>query len=263
VTDDPSWLVALLKPLDVAPHPNFFSSETVTGAGLCALLVSGRRQDFLRLVDPRAAERDRVQPWVAGREEDAAFVRAVDSALQFGSVRDGAAALTGLLGAGQLLDRFQVAAAGIIAASAFSELDDCDAALEVLELSLASARGWRSGAELAAAALYLQRGLRRSDAGAGDGSEDAAQALTLLQEVRPAAMETFQLSLGVGWDSIATLRLVQKALEEAAMSALMHSPFEDDAEVVEESAFSWQQRVRSAPSQLSLLNNRTLAPAFQ
>src|SRR5260370_28650819 len=42
------WLAAALSPSDIAPHPNFFSTEQITEVSIFALVCTGRWSDIER-----------------------------------------------------------------------------------------------------------------------------------------------------------------------------------------------------------------------
>jgi len=242
VNAEMSWHAAVLRPRDIAPHPNFMSSEAPSSQGLLALLVLGRHFDFARLTDPLASpESGQQQIWEANNELSASMLRMANASLSFGSVREGADGLAKVAADAQ--DDGLRTAASLLAAVAYAECDDYSACLSVLALAVATVSKENG---LCAAALRLQQSLRRRDCSDSDGVAEALQAATLIETLEEPTSSEFAVSRGVSWTSEETLRLIREGLATSALAASVD--FSREISGDGQPRVTWEDVVRRQPS---------------
>jgi hypothetical protein len=238
------WLAATLSPSDIAPHPNFFSSEQITEASIFALVCSARWSDI-----------DRAKEMASGLDFTAIYL--ARGALAVGESRQAADRISELVrNWSQENDSAKYTALTLIASMAYCDLDIYQAAFDLLNFVIERLEQDRSpDDELLLAALYQQLALRQYDYSAGDASvESAAHARSYIANLDVASLSTFPLSQGVGWSSVTTLNDISQAIADASQSLLLSSrgPFPE----------GWQDAVRSRPGYLDLKALRSTAEAF-
>lgn len=258
-----AWIAALLKPYDVAIHPNFSREEVVDTPGVLALLVSGDFRNYGRLTLPDPFGRDdQVPAWSPSDESESDLLRYAQQAITIGSLRDGADGLKDLCASGALNDFAGSTASALLGSVAFAELDDYSSCIALLDIALESVSDDSDDGRLCMSALLLQRGLRVSDSGKSDGVDDAVAAHRLLKNVDPGRVSSFKVSLGVGWTSAKTVRDIHEYLLDSAREALTMTPMQQ-ASPLDPDRYSWQDRVRSAPSHIALVNDRRAGSGYE
>lgn len=145
------WMAAVIAPRDVSPHPNFWSSESITPFGILALLEEGRQTDYARLL----SERKRDEAWSGMRAYEPLF-DAVRASMSLGTVSSGADALARIARDGLASDTdlaLRVACA-VTAATALVEVNRALDARALLAQTLAEVER-RSGWQMSFLALWL------------------------------------------------------------------------------------------------------------
>lgn len=263
MTTNMAWLAAILKPHDVAFHANFASEEEVDSPGTIALLALGEFLQFSRLVHPDPfMPKGELPPWTAPTQVEQDIIAYTQSAISIGKIQEGAEGLRDLCLAGEIVDMAALTMAASIACLAFAESDDYASSVSTIDAALSQLTVESDDARLCKAILLLQRGLRISDSGQGDGLADAREAHELLRRIRPDNISSFKLSLGVGWDSERTVIDICEYLLDGCQEALTLSPMQAPP-TPDFDYYSWQDRVRSRPSHISLLNERRLTTGYE
>lgn len=263
MTPNIAYLAALLKPRDIAVHGNFASEESVETPSALALLALGdfHRFNLLTRPDPFSPS-DSDPPWRPTTEVESDLLDLTQSAMTIGKQWDGAAGLRDIC-TGQLLsDLAATTAAALIASLAFAESDDYESSLSVLDSALSQLTVNAPAESLCKAALLVQRSLRISDSGQGDGIAEAHLAHNLLRDLDPGRVAHFRVSLAVEWSSPKTVADMKAYLLDSCMDALTVPTAQvptDDGRL----RYSWQDRVRAEPDHVSLLNDSRLASGYE
>lgn len=233
-----AWIAAVLRPLDVAPHPNF-RSEIISDVATVAAIIIG---DPSRLHQVHGYGGD-----VHSGPVDPTL-RAVQNAVSLEHQEAGIRALATEIVAGHPSDAARSCALALITCASAAELDDYDTCFSVLEHQLKFAR--RScGADhrLIEAILTQQLCLRQRDAGKPH-AEDSLRVVSLLENFDASLCSKFELGPGVSWSSTVTLERIAQAVYDAALSLLpLTQPTEKMLDVKD--LPTWQDRVRSEPVQ--------------
>ncbi|TCI98828.1 hypothetical protein [Aeromicrobium sp. IC_218] len=196
------WLVSLLSPQSVAPHPNFASTDRVTGPGLLALVLQQRPHEIESFLSRKETEATRDEALLLQSTRDSLSDKGFQSALEnFRQLAQESA------------DAGLGAAASLVAAVGLSERDRFDEALEMLEV--ARERLGNSGDdELWRAAIEQQLAMRLTEM-RRDADPMLESARNLLEEFSPMRASPFPTSKGSRWDSGETVRNIQGLLLDA------------------------------------------------
>ncbi|AMM08950.1 hypothetical protein ACFY8E_18310 [Streptomyces albidoflavus] len=207
-----AWIIALLRPLDIASHPNFRDADYDARPEVqLAGLVSG---------DPH---RSRYSGGTGDETLDLAL-RNAELILTGEGVRVG---LNGLLREVTYLgtDLARTSAFGLLACYAAGRLDDFSSADRVLNVLLERAVPDRPESALVRAALLQQQSLRFRDSGRKHSAQ-SVESLQLLDEYELRDFVEFPLSPGVNVSHIESIRHVVTALRHAVWN-LSPRPFRE------------------------------------
>ena len=238
------WLAATLSSSDVAPHPNFFTTEQITEVSIFALVCAVRWGDVDRARD-------------AAPNLDLTVAYAARDALTSGRAHIGADRLSEIVHTwSKESDPARFTALTLVASASYCDLDQYNNAFELLRFTaerleeVGSADG-----HLLLAAVYQQLALRQYDYGDSISYiESAERAGSYIANLDRAALSDFPLSRGVNWSSSATLNDICEAINRASQSLLLlsESPFSD----------GWKELVRTRPGYLDLKALRSTADAL-
>ena len=211
------WMAAVIAPRDVSPHPNFWSSESVTPFGVLALLEEGRHTDYARLV----SDRKRDEAW-SGMQGYEPLFDAVRASMSLGTVSSGADSLAsiarrGLAGDDDLALRV---ACAVMAATALIEVDrfsDARALLAHTLMEVEQQSGWET--------RFLSLWLLNVDANAQQSmhdqtSDSIARAQQIASDVGVPSGATFNISLG---SSVTSQECLQDVWDVLSWGAAHHA----------------------------------------
>lgn len=236
-----SWLAAVLAPYDLAIHPNFASSEAVTGPSVLASIVAGRSAEFHGEDLPRVPGLLPV---------DLEFLEPARDSLHPESILTGAQQLLEV--ARRTDDVAKMTSATLLAVVGLMELDRIEESLGALHVAVnVVASSDDQDRYLCLAALNQQLALRRYER-AFDVDENLKACDAALDAVVISELSVFPTSEGVLADSAAVLTDVVAAMREGWLSLRSNrwGPGSDE---------SWLAAVRS---QRSALLSRYLAIAL-
>ena len=239
-----AWIVAVLRPRDVAPHPNFPDEayDTQPAARLAAL-VMGTTHPVHPLKTPPAD----------GPYDD--LLALAQKVLHPDTIAESVGSLAKRLTGGHPADLAEAAAIALLTCSAAAELDDYQTCFDVLEAQLRWTTEVASPDEaVLRAALLQQKALRLRDSGQPYVST-AVEAATLLGPLTLDACRPFRVSPGISWSHQTTLEHLRANLLDAAMSFVS---FDDIAHQATGIIPSWQERIRApvAEVRLQVANSR-------
>lgn len=241
-----AWIAAVLRPYDVAPHPNFRDTEYDRRgpAGLAAIVMG----DVLRM---RASGWSPVEEGVGWAD---AGLRYAWQSLQADTIREGLAGLRAEAAASAPDDPARSCALALLACSAAAELEDYDVCDAILEPLLSRPADNSSAERLLRAALLQQRSLRLWDSGRRQ-VESSVEVARLVTTIDPRECPHFPLSPGVSGSYTDTLTHIVQALQRAAWSTL-RSGFERPPETVGVPPLPEQVRAPAAEQLLWLAEQR-------
>jgi len=245
-----AWIVAVVCPLDIAPHPNFSDSEyDLQPYAQLAAVVSG---------DPYRSR------YAAQGESGAGYDRGVFSAemsLTTQGLRTGLDGLVDEVLLEEPGDHARLCVLGLLACCAAAELDDygtCDRVLESLLLKT----GVRGPEEkLLRCILLQQQSLRLRDSGREHNSQ-TAEALALLDEIEGAEFQDFPMSPGATRSPAESIRSILTALRHAVWSLPPTRQLIDGREQLPPAFPTWQEVVRTPKSNLALQIHRLRASEY-
>jgi len=234
-----AWLAAVLRPRDVAPHPNFSSDLPPSPPARLAAVVLGEAE---RLEQGRGeADRELVT------EADTA-IRQVQLSLQADTLPEAVEELSRELLRRRPTDAARDCALTLLTCSAAAELDDHDTCLKLIDQQLRwTTEGHTPDGRLLQAVLLQQKSLRLRDAGYPH-EQESISSLECLADLRVEECSPFELSSGVSWSYTETLKQIVIAVRDAAYSLIsfLRRNGELPSMVPE-----WQDLVRApAPEQL-------------
>ena len=211
------WIAALLNPSDVAPHPNFMDAELVTPPSLLALLVQQRLRDFERLAKIGLTSADSEVSVLNPDPVQAELVLLARASFDVSRQREGAEGLR-TLAANRSLEPGARAAACLMAAVAFSELDEHPQLLDDL-IALDRSLGDHPPPDvrLIKAVIVQQAAMRKAELGQSSAHE-ALRALELLDGLRAQDFSVFRTSKGVSWRSSQTMSQILISLRATSES---------------------------------------------
>lgn len=206
--EDLSLLAALLRPRDIALHPNFRSAESVSVASLLALLTTAQRDRYLQEIHSQSEQPDALRP------EEISLLDSVLAGMTTGTVQEGAMELAER----SIRDStgpIEATVSAVLSSSFYAELGQHESSVSVLsEAAERVSRFEVPSQDLLMAVITQNIALRRWDKGE-EGNEDAQRARASLQRVTPDQLPSFQLSRGVSWSSSETLSAIHHFLIDA------------------------------------------------
>jgi hypothetical protein len=227
---DLAWLASVLRPRDVALHPDFDEERNTIAPAFLAAVVLGDDWRLRRLVDVNDLHREIELP-----DPAIGYVRDTFSA----ETREhGLAELSRILLDNEPEDPARSCALTLLASCAAAELDDYDTCDKLLDYQLR----WTVDSDLSddrliQAVLLQQKSLRLLDSGRPH-QEISAAALRLLTDLDVMRCGSFTLSQSVSWSSGETLRQIALTVRDAAYSLV------SDREINERSDFARLGRER-------------------
>lgn len=251
---DLRWIAAVLNPRDVAPHPNFMSSEQLSPSSLLALVVQGRLVDYARLT---REDGDGEVRYIGADGAEDRLHRAAVAALSVGTVAEGATALASLVADHEELDPGAAASAALIGAVSFAEIDDRGDLFALLDLAIDRvSQGATPEDQFVHAALLVQRAMRLLEDGDVAAGRLASMAETLLDGIRLSSLASFPTSRSVSRSSASTLKMIVGSLRSSIRST----------RYVADQGWTgngWQRLVRAVPATLNLLTTRTAVSSLE
>ncbi|MCI4142277.1 hypothetical protein [Streptomyces sp. MMS20-AI2-20] len=232
-----AWIIAILRPLDVAPHPNFRSSEyDVLPHVQLAGVVSGdpSRSSRYSFDDPNGSPA--IDPGV----------RFAEMSLTSAGIRNG---LDGLIQEikSPNKDHARSCALGLLACCAAAELDEYDTCDSILQNLLGRTAIDTPEGKLVRATLLQQQSLRWRDSGRKHTAH-TEETLKLLEAVDGAEFTEFPMGRGATFDHSQSMRHVITSLRHAAWSLVPMRHVVDRPEELPASFPTWQQQVRTERS---------------
>ncbi|WAL70493.1 hypothetical protein OU787_02660 [Kitasatospora sp. YST-16] len=224
-----AWIVAVLRPRDIAPHPNFTDSEYDSqSVARLAGIVSGSRyfRDY-----GNSSELDE-------------GVRNAELSLTTDGIRVGLNALVREIISHKYSDEARISALGLLACCAAAELDDYDTCDLVLDSLLERVDDRTHSGMLLRVVLLLQQSLRRQDSGRPYESS-VAEALGMLDRINVKRIGSFRLSPGASVNSQESLTQLLLSLRQSAWSL---SPIELQLGEGSPTFPSWQEVVTTPKS---------------
>lgn len=232
-----AWIVAILRPLDVAPHPNFRSAEyDVSPHVQLAGVVSGdpSRSSHYSTDDP------------SGSLSIDPGVRFAEMSLTTQGIREGLAGLVQQIKSGGK-DHARSCALGLLACCAAAELDEYDTCDNILQNLLSRTSVDTPEGKLIRAALLQQQSLRWRDSGRQHTSQ-TTETLELLDAIEESDFSEFPMGLGATLNHSESVRHLITSLRHAAWSLVPIRRVVDEAENSPSSFPTWQQLVRTERS---------------
>lgn len=233
-----AWLVAVLRPYDIAPHPNFRDAEyDANPFAQLAGLVSG---DPTRLYNsPIGADELSAQD---------TSIRSVELSLTTAGIQEGLLALTEeVLHGNESGDHARRCALGLLACCAAAELENYSVCDQILDKLLADTEFVEPEGRLIRAVLLQQRSLRFRDTGRGFIAQ-AAETWELLDGIREATFHEFPMSPGAAVTPHESVREIITSLRHAAWSLVPARFFGDKPAGLPSNFPTWQEMVRTPRS---------------
>ncbi|GAA4657477.1 hypothetical protein GCM10023347_05310 [Streptomyces chumphonensis] len=233
-----AWIIAILRPLDIAPHANFRRPEyDALPFALLAGLVSG---------EPSRLPHYSLDDTEAFRENDPG-IRYAELSLTHQGIREGLAGLIGEVEAATVGDQARASAFGLLACCAAAELDEyerCDSVLHHLlqRTDLGTPEG-----KLIRAALLQQKSLRYRDSGRKYTSL-TTETMELLDQIEDADFSEFPVSPGSSVTYAESVKHLITSLRHAAWSLVPARFAVNGDQQVLPSVPTWQQIVRTQKS---------------
>ncbi|WP_327300659.1 hypothetical protein [Streptomyces goshikiensis] len=246
-----AWIVAVLRPLDIAPHPNFNDPKhgSLPYAQLAGI-VSG---------DPH---RSRISTDIEGEaEESDQGVRYAAMSLTNEGILEGLNGLVQEVLQGESTDRARRSALGLLACCAAAELEEygkCDAVLQFL---LRETPAVDPESKLVRAALLQQQCLRFRDSGRSYESQ-TDEVLRLLQEVDGFRFSDFTMSPGATVSPSECLQFVVDSLRQAAWSLVPMRSIVDESDRASTLVPTWKKMVRTSKSNQALKIDQARASEY-
>lgn len=236
------WIAALLNPRDVAPHPNFMSTEKVTGAGLLALVTQYRIGDVARLTSVQSD--DDIAASARLSKGELSLVDAAKRSVIAETQTDGVEALQTLV-FDEELPLGARGAACLLATVGLAESDDYDTLIGLLDaFDGTTPSSDDADLRLIRAVTSQQRAFRKLEAGEEDDG-GAERALDALHGLRQSEFSSFPTSQGVAWRSDRTVGQIVEQVRATAQAHIANS--RPDTFV-----HDWVRFVRAPAPQLSL-----------
>lgn len=245
-----AWIVAVLRPLDIAPHPNFSDSGyDVEPYAQLAAIVSGNPY------------RSRYGAHGEGRDSFDRGILNAEMSLTTQGLRVGLEGLIGEVFSEESGDRARLCALGLLACCAAAELDDYAACDRILDHLLAETGSRAAEEKLIRSIILQQQSLRLRDSGREHYSQ-TSEVLELLDEVEGAEFQGFPMSPGATVSPADSIRSIVHALRHAAWGLPPTRQLIDGREHLPASFPTWQEVVRTPRSSLALEIHRLRASEY-
>ncbi|MBD0424981.1 hypothetical protein H0H10_38410 [Streptomyces sp. TRM S81-3] len=233
-----AWIVAVLRPLDIAPHPNFRNPEyDAAPYAQLAGIVSG---------DPSRWSHYSMEEAEGSVSIDQG-VRSAEMSLTNQGIRVGLDGLVEEIQSEESIDLARSCALGLLACCAAAELDEYEKCRRILEGLLGKTTVETPEGKLVRASLLQQQCLRFRDSGR-DHISQTTEILSLLDEIEDSDFSEFPMSPGASVSYTESLRHVITALRHAAWSLVPMRLVVDGADELPPSLPTWQQLVRTPKS---------------
>ncbi|MFC9956950.1 hypothetical protein ACFVIB_06275 [Streptomyces nigra] len=245
-----AWIVAVLRPLDIAPHPNFNDS------GYDA-------QPYAQLAATVSGNPYRSHYGAHGEGSDS-FDRGVlnaEMSLTTEGLRVGLGGLISEVFSEEPGDHARLCSLGLLACCAAAELDDYDTCDRILEHLLAATANRQPEEKLIRSIMLQQQSLRFRDSGREYYSQ-ISEVLELLDELDRAEFQEFPMSPGATLSPADSIRSILIALRHAAWSLTPTRQLIGDREPLPTNIPSWQEVVRTPKSSLALEIHRLRASEY-
>ncbi|MGW3914487.1 hypothetical protein ACWEBX_23615 [Streptomyces sp. NPDC005070] len=245
-----AWIVAVMRPLYIAPHPNFSDPDYDTKPyAQLAALVSGNPYRS------RYAVQD---------EDNSGFDRGVlnaEMSLTTVGLRAGLDGLVGEVLSGESGDQARICALGLLACCAAAELDDYKTCDRILKQLLNTTTDDAPESKLLRVAILQQQSLRLRDSGR-EHSSQSAEALELLADLADRTFPSFPMSPGAPAGPSETIQSIIVALRQATWSLAPIPHLLDGREQLPADFPTWQEVVRTARSNPALEIHRLRATEY-
>jgi hypothetical protein len=213
-----AWLAAVLRPRDVALHPDFDDQEVSSGPAYLAAVVLGEPWRFAKF-------HDKQDPWRMVPPSDPAITYVLRT-FDRETLAQGVGELTAILEEKNPPDISRNCALALLACCAAAELDDYDTCFALLDGELhRTTRGRTPDDRLIQAVLLQQKSLRLRDSGRAY-KHASLSALELLANLQVDACTPFILSSSASWPYQETLAQIVAVTRDAAYSLLAGIEFE-------------------------------------
>ena len=210
-------VAAVLAPRDLAPHPNFRSSERVSLASLLALLSSARLSEYSAMRD-----REEFQELAESNPADVELLDEVLASFDIETLERGATGLMTKAVDAELSSGRRTACA-LLSAVFLAELDRTEESIDMLKSVRASIRAVpEADYDFFSGSLSQNLALREWDTGL-DGTASASEARTAMERFDADSVPVFELSAGVAWASPDTLKSIRDLVKDASAQHLAHA----------------------------------------
>ncbi|UGQ58324.1 hypothetical protein LSF60_01810 [Rhodococcus pyridinivorans] len=242
-----AWIAAVLRPSDVAPHPNFRDADyDVSPPARLASIVLG---DGIRLrMSERAEGRD------SGVDECAGL-------FSMDTMQESLNNLVALITRGGSSEEARLCALGIVACSAAAELEDFALCEDLLSFLLEKNQAVDSPTRLVRSILLQQRSLRRRDAGQSYHA-DNVEAARLIDDFSAKDCVDFPRTPGAAGSYTDTLNHIAIALQRSIWSSAT-TLAQQEAEVHERALPSLQDQLREKRSEQLLIVDQRRASVYE
>lgn len=245
-----AWIVAVLRPLDIAPHPNFNNSGyDVQPYARLAAIVSG---------NPYRSH------YGAHGEGSDGFDRGVlnaEMSLTTKGLRVGLEGLISEVFSEEAGDHARLCSLGLLACCAAAELDDYYTCDRIIDHLLAATANRQPEEKLIRCIMLQQQSLRLRDSGREYYSQ-ISEALELLDEIGGAEFQEFPMSPGATLSPADSIQSILIALRHAAWSLTPTRQLIDDREHLSANFPTWQEVVRTPKSSLAFEIHRLRASEY-
>ncbi|WP_405615719.1 hypothetical protein OG292_21145 [Streptomyces sp. NBC_01511] len=237
-----AWIIGVLRPLDIAPHPNFRNPEyDAEPYAQLAGIVSGDPSRWSHNSTEGAEGTVSVDPGV----------RSAEMSLTTQGIRTGLDGLVREVQSEASIDLARSCALGLLACCAAAELDEYDKCNSILQALLNKTSVETPEDKLIRSALLQQQCLRFRDSGM-DHISQTTEILSLLDEIEDSQFSEFSMSPGVSVSHAESLQHVITALRHAAWSLVPMRLVVDGTDELPPSLPTWQQMVRTQKSNQAL-----------
>lgn len=205
-----AWIAAVLRPHDVAPHPNFTDEEyaKLPAGQLAALVIGGDWSHQSR-----------------GSEVRESALEYAEKSMQFDTMKEGVDGLVRSALSGTSTDMARSTALALLACQAAAEMEDFETCERLINQLLTEVDASAAG-QLCRAVLLQQRALRRRDAGR-EFADDVFSSARILEHLVTGKIADFPLSPGVSSKPSETVAEIAYALKRACWSLIPQGYDED------------------------------------
>jgi len=257
-----AWLVAVLQPHDVAPHPNFPNEEyDALPAARLAAVVSGDPWRLRQSSKFSAAAAD--NQGERGTNDVFKVVLLAERCLQSDTIGASVATLAEVLSDGQISDTAEAVALTLILCSAAAELDDYSTCFAILEAQVQRVSAVPTpDYSLLRSALLQQWALRLRDAGQPH-LERSLEAARTLEHLDVTMCSDFAVNPGITTSPDVTLEQIRGSLRSAAISLTSGPHSNSDAQIISGSGVSMlPKRAPALPPTISVRTNGSRADTY-